>query len=408
MNRERTRDSAPHIEIDTTDRRRLVATFTRNVIETSALNSFESVAEVPAEPGIPRQVLTWLLFWPLLCLIARQAPYFSGPAREAMTYQQGAAAGPGTDYHPYLYSNMAIQAAFILSAFRGAFKVLKQNPLIPAGLIWLFASVLWSDAPGNTIRMGIEVSLCTLFACYLAIRISPEHLMRLLMFMGVVSAFGSILFVVALPSYGLFAGYAGGAWNGICEHKNTLGVSMAYLLTPVFFVQEVHRLYRCLYVVLLLFLIVMSQSRGAWMDTAGVLFFIGGMILFRKLGKIESFFFIILALCSVAAAIIVVVSSFDILVTLLGKDTSMSGRAEIYPQVWQSIVKSPVVGYGYGGFWGTNLDKHWVLGKRDPRVGSAIGSDRPHTHCLDDRQSLASRTSIAPLAFLFAACRVVS
>src|SRR5579862_2771810 len=151
-----------------------------------------------------RQLLTWMLLWPLLCLIARQAPYFSGPARDAAVYQ-GESAGSAADYHLSLYINMAIQAAFAVTAWRKIWATLKKNPLIVAGIALIFISALWSEAPGNSVRMGIEVGLCTSFACYLAVRFSTEQLMRLLIFMGVVSALGSIVFALALPSYGIFA-----------------------------------------------------------------------------------------------------------------------------------------------------------------------------------------------------------
>ena len=90
--------------------------------------------------------------------------------------------------------------------------------------------------------MCVEVGLCTLFACYLSARYTTERFMQLLIFMGVIAALLSIFFALALPSYGIFQGYAGGAWQGICKHKNALGVSMAFLLTPIFFTNHLRAL----------------------------------------------------------------------------------------------------------------------------------------------------------------------
>ena len=39
---------------------------------------------------------------------------------------------------------------------------------------------------------------------------------------------------------------------------------------------------------------------------------------------------------------------------MLGKSSSMSGRTDIYREVWIAIKKQPVLGYGYGSFWGLN------------------------------------------------------
>lgn len=317
-----------------------------------------------AQPAVWQLLLTWMLLWPLLCLIARQAPYFAGPARDTAFYQ-GESAGSGADYHLYLYIAMATQAGFALAAVRKIWTALKENPLIIAGVVLIFISAIWSEEPGNSIRMGIEVCLCTLFACYLAVRMSTEQLMRLLMFMGVVSGLSSIVFALALPSYGIFAGYGGGAWNGICDHKNTLGISMGFLLTPVFFTNHYRRWQKLLYATLMLFLIAMSQSKGAWLYTAGMLCFVGGLHLYRRLGARESAALVILTLLASVLLTGMAIYSLDIIAPMLGKDASMSGRTEIYRQVWQSIMRAPLLGYGYGAYWFVNPE--------GARVGLSIG-----------------------------------
>src|SRR5205814_5996307 len=208
---------------------------------------------------ISRLLLTYLLFWPLLCLIARQAPYLSGPARDAASFQQGRSAGEGANYRANLYLLMAMQTIFAAGCARAIAGVLKKNPSVPAGLALALLSALWSGSTVNTLHLWVELSLSTLFACYLAVRLPTERLMRQLMFMGVAASLLSVLFVAALPGYGIFAGYAGGAWQGICDHKNTLGLSMTYLLTPAFFV-NCRRWQRLTYILLTLFMIAMSQS----------------------------------------------------------------------------------------------------------------------------------------------------
>ncbi len=144
-------------------------------------------------------------------------------------------------------------------------------------------SALWSASPQITIQMSIQVGICAFFACYLSTRFTTEHLMQLLIFMGVASALLSIFFALALPAYGVFQGYKGGAWQGICDHKNTLGISMAFLLTPVFFTSAYGRGRKLLYSALLLFLIYKSQSRSAWFDTAGMILFVAWLTLARRI-----------------------------------------------------------------------------------------------------------------------------
>jgi hypothetical protein len=168
-----------------------------------------------ADTPVSQQVLSWLLFWPILSLIARQAVYFAGPATTAQAFQNGAAMGGVGGSHLFLYVNLLFLLAFVLAGYRQILTTLKENPLIPAMLALAVCSALWSVSAQITIQMSIGAGLCALFACYLSARYTAERLMQLLIFMGVVSGLLSIFFALALPDYGLFHGYEGGAWQGI-------------------------------------------------------------------------------------------------------------------------------------------------------------------------------------------------
>lgn len=294
-----------------------------------------------------KEVITWLLVWPMLCLIARQAPYLSGPARDATS-------GSDANYRLALYPVLMFQLSFTLTAPRKIWTLCKQYPLAPLGILLIFASLLWTASFPSTINSGIEVALSTCFACFLVVRFSTERLMQLLMMMGVISALLSIFFVFALPSYGIFAGYAGGAWQGICDHKNTLGISMAYLLTPVFFVERFSTWQKVLYASLILFMIIMSQSRGAWLYTLGLFFFIAALFLYQRFRHLEALLLVILAAIFLVSIVAIGIVFADRIAPMLGKSASMSGRTDIYREVWISITRAPILGYGYGSFWGLN------------------------------------------------------
>jgi exopolysaccharide production protein ExoQ len=302
-------------------------------------------------PPVWQQVSTWLLFWPLLCLIARQAPYLSGPARDTFAYQNAAlTSGAHASNYLGLLSD-AIFAALALANYNAMKRVLADNRLILAALLLPFASCLWSSSVKVSLQMSIAVSSCSLFACYLTQRFTPQALMKLLMFMGLVSALLSTLFAVALPSYGIFVGYQGGAWQGITDHKNTLGLTMAFLLLPTFFVDGLSRNRKLLYASLLLFLIYKSQSRGAWLDTAAVLALIAGLSLARRLRRQDLLFALSGTLVFTLLLATFLITYGSALMAGMGKDPTMSGRTGIYAEVWHSILKHPLLGYGLGAFW---------------------------------------------------------
>jgi exopolysaccharide production protein ExoQ len=244
---------------------------------------------------------------------------------------------------------------------------------VPAILSLAVCSALWSPSPTITLQMCIQVGLCTLFACYLSARYTTDRLMQLLIFMGVIAALLNVLFALALPRYGIFQGYSGEAWQGICSHKNTLGISMAFLLTPVFFTGAYDRNRKIAYSALLLFLIYKSQSRGAWFDTAGMLLFVTGLILIRRIRARELAPLVLVAITAIATAVVLAVHFWPLLATHMGKSSSMSGRTEIYAEVLRSIMKHPVLGYGFGAFWypGNPEFQRISLALRWPNVGYA-------------------------------------
>ncbi len=307
-------------------------------------------------------LLTALLFWPLLTLIARQTVYFSGPAHSSYAILYGAARGSRV----FLYLNYAILGAFVAVGWPGIWIRLKQNLLLSGMLVLALSSVLWTSSVKITVQMFIEISLCTLFACYLSIRVSTRQLMQILMFMGVVASLLSILFALALPSYGIFAGYGTSAWQGICTHKNTLGVSSAYMLLPAFFATQYSRSTRCAYGLLLVLLIYMSQSRGAWFYTLGVVVFVVWLHLYRRLRRSHALLLILITGAMCTALIVLLATYFPSLAAAVGKDPTMSGRFKIYKEVWLAILKKPVLGYGLGGFW-------FPGSLESQRLGLAIG-----------------------------------
>jgi O-antigen ligase len=246
--------------------------------------------------------------------------------------------------------NLLILAGFGAVGFVKIKTVLLRNRLILLGLILTVVSALWSATPLLTLRMSVELILSTGFTCYLAARFQPERLMNLLLMFGLIAALFSIILVLFMPKYGLFHGYGSGAWQGICNHKNSLGIAMAFLLTPVFFVQKPFLLKAC-YSALLLFMVAMSQSRGAWLETLGTLAFVVWLFAFRKCQGKESVVLLMVTAAAVTVIVILGIWYLGPITRMLGKDPTLTGRTGIYTTVFDSILRSPILGYGYGAFW---------------------------------------------------------
>jgi O-antigen ligase len=142
---------------------------------------------------------------------------------------------------------------------------------------------------------------------------------------------------------------------------------MAFLLTPVFF--SAQRLALKLgYCALLLFLIGMSQSRGAWFATIGIIAFAAWLSIFKRLRSRESLLWLAGTGVTITGMVLLGLLYLDPLMRFIGKDPTLTGRTEIYSAVLESIAKHPILGYGYCAFWhGLNPESiniasriHWM------------------------------------------------
>jgi len=117
---------------------------------------------------------------------------------------------------------------------------------------------------------------------------------------------------------------------------------------------------------LIVLLILLSQSRGAWFYALGVILFVTWLHVYRRMRRSHALLLVLITGALCAVLIVLIAAYFSNLAALVGKDPTMSGRFRIYKEVWLAIVKRPVLGYGLGGFW-------FPESLESQRLGLAIG-----------------------------------
>ncbi len=233
----------------------------------------------------------------------------------------------------------------------------RRNLLISSLLLWTLMSCAWSTLLNSTLINGLRMCLDVGLAFYLVRRYAMNDLLKLLLLVGSVAAIGSIVLVVVLPQYGLGGSdllYALGAWQGIFGRKNICGRMMTLLLLPAFFVKLEGRsgkIFRSWYIAVVLFVIAMTHSTGSWFLCATCIAFIGAMHLAVRLRQKDALS-VGVALAGVGSvALVAIAANLTTLLVLIGKDPSGTGRSGIYAAVLNSIMKHPLLGYGYFAFW---------------------------------------------------------
>lgn len=247
-------------------------------------------------------------------------------------------------------------------------------------LLWLLVglalvSVFWSEAPVVTLRRGIALLGTTAFGLYLAVCYTRREVLELLAWAFGLIAVLSMGFVLFMPSLGIQPYYEYTAWRGVYENKNTLGGMMAlaaitWLLYSAsrfkekhwglfFFALAVVLLFRSgsvtamlIFGALLALALIFCKTRGRnFFWVAGLLVLLAGGYLAWWLGD----------------------SLLTMILDILGRNETLSGRTELWQVVGELIWRRPWLGYGYNAFW---------LGWQGPsgKVWQVLSWTPPHAH----------------------------
>jgi exopolysaccharide production protein ExoQ len=325
-------------------------------------------AESASESKAPWHLLLgWMICIPLL-FFATDGTLI--PETGAVAYRATATdgGGGGAAHQVGLAIVFFICSALILSRLPAVSSASQRmKTLIAYPLLALFSSV-WSLQPQQSIVSGMILLLFTLFAMYFVINFEPQRQFELLVMGGGIAVALSIVLAVFVPSMG--SGEAG--WRGIFGHKqNCAGATTLILVTGIHWRPSglYQRAFRVLYVVMSIGLIIMSKSRTGWGLALLAMCLSGGIALLQRLKAKDALF---VGLCTIplaGALIFVGKEAAPLILTGIGKDPTLSQRTIIWAAVWKEILRHPMLGYGYKGFWtglkGASLNvvltSGWVL-----------------------------------------------
>jgi exopolysaccharide production protein ExoQ len=250
--------------------------------------------------------------------------------------------------------------------------------LILALLALALVSALWSDYPVATVRRAGTLGTSAMWAWYVAARYDTKDIVRLFAQTAALMAVASLFVAGAIPSLGRDDPLGPAGWRGAFGSKNELGAAMAigaasfiYLMTAgerrfVNFLWWIPGLVLCLG------LLYLSQSRTSWLVALlAVPICQVNKLMHRRIGVgiiIWTTFVLI-----IAPATLLVVEELPAITAMLGRDSTLTGRADIWATLPQFIAARPLLGYGYGGFW-------VAASPRVDFIWSAIGWEAPHSH----------------------------
>jgi O-antigen ligase len=141
---------------------------------------------------------------------------------------------------------------------------------------------------------------------------------------------------------------------GVFTQKNVCAREMLFILVcllPYAPSNRHMRWVRRLAIFCTVLVIVGTQSKTAWLIALLALGFFPAVRILRKLSPGLALTTITGVVACLAGSFAVAASSAPKLVMLLGRDSTMTGRTEIWQAVLQAIMKRPLLGYGFAAFW---------------------------------------------------------
>ncbi|ACC83807.1 O-antigen ligase family protein [Nostoc punctiforme] len=245
--------------------------------------------------------------------------------------------------------------------------------------IWILIGVcalssFWSLEPETTIRRVIALAGTSIFGLYLASRYTLKQQLKLCAYMLVISIIMCLLFVIFIPQYGIDPVF--NSWRGIFSTKNILGkrfVLSAAVFLFLAMTNKENRWFFWLGYITSGLLILLSQSA----TSAGnfIIITVAFLVYYRILNlKFKIMIPVLTLLSTVGIAFYYwFILQADAILGSVGKDTTLTGRSELWPVVLEMIAKKPWLGYGYGAFWTANNSESSI-------IIQAVQWDAPNAH----------------------------
>jgi exopolysaccharide production protein ExoQ len=223
-----------------------------------------------------------------------------------------------------------------------------RNPGFSVYCLLPITSTMWSLVPDITLKAGIAFTGFTIFSFYLGARYEWPELSALLRW-GYISI--AIVSVLMHPNVGK-------EFAGITNHKNAFG-SLMVVSTALWYLHysqsaKTHKeRWIALGLILFSFYLVRASSSGGCLVNSLMLIVVVSSLSFLSRLKFQWAFTCIVGftVLGIIISVYIIDNLESIVVGGLGKDLTLTGRTEFWPQLIEAANQRPWFGYGLEGFF---------------------------------------------------------
>lgn len=276
----------------------------------------------------------------------------------------GGADGDANPVRLARYGYIAIYAIGLLMIFwrgRALARFANTSPLLALLLLLPFFSMLWSVNPSESFQRGVAVLCPSLIGIYMAERFDLRTI--ILMLAGAYALVAIVDFITAagVPSIGRMNDAEWhGAWRGFHGHKTALGkaasVGALFSLYAIMIARGHLRMAFAAVCGVQFILLLQAHSLASILSLCMALAFMALLFAAKQRSKALLWIYsagVILVACTLA--LFLGGNGLGSLLELLGKNETMSSRLPLWNEALISIAKAPWLGYGFSGFWQSDL-----------------------------------------------------
>jgi O-antigen ligase len=229
-----------------------------------------------------------------------------------------------------------------------------KDKLLLLLIVFAIISIMWSEHPDITLRKSVALFLTTIIGIYIGMRLDSEEQLKLIAFTLSIVAILSLLVVILFPDLGIQPTRLH-EWRGIYHQKGPLGRFMALGAIALLILMISGKKFSVIKSVMFVTLLFLMFKAGSITAIVSFGVIAGSIIILRyywkrwRLDLIASltiFTFVVIAIIG-----LIVISQADVVTSLVGKNTTLSGRTSLWSDILELSKDRFLLGYGYNGFW---------------------------------------------------------
>ena len=255
-------------------------------------------------------------------------------------------------------ASISISILFVCIGSVGIFSRIKSLALRNLYSILYIAIVLvsaiWSLHPDLSLRRGCAYVLTIAIAGYIAARFTTEQTLSVLARSFAICGVCSVIFVLMFPETGIMSGgELEGNWRGIYPHKNVFGFAMAiavFVQLQLIATERRKHVSAYFWVCFYLILVILSRSTTALIMSMLYIFVAINYIIWKK-NKLFGYNMLLVTIFALILLLPAFLLDLDFFLGVFGKDSTLTGRTDVWDAVIELIGQKPVSGWGYRAMW---------------------------------------------------------